>query len=82
MITKKTWEEFRETGLLLIINQILHIFGWAIVVEIDGEKVVSCYPARVQFRGFNDSSVEKAYLKVSEYMKSNCDVLLEEAKHE
>lgn len=31
MITKKSWSEFRETGLLLLVNTILHAFGWAIV---------------------------------------------------
>jgi hypothetical protein len=33
-MTKKEWSEFRSTGLLLFINQILHVFGWAIVFEI------------------------------------------------
>ena len=37
MITEKSWEEFKGTGLLLIVNQILHIFGWAIVAEIETE---------------------------------------------
>jgi hypothetical protein len=34
MVTKKEWSEFRSTGLVLIVNQILHIFGWALVFEI------------------------------------------------
>ena len=33
MINKKTWEEFREAGLLWFTNMILHTFGWSIVVE-------------------------------------------------
>lgn len=41
MVTKKEWIEFRSTGLLLIINQILHIFGWVIVYEMDSEEVKS-----------------------------------------
>ena len=30
MTKEKSWQEFRDTGLVVIINQILHIFGWAI----------------------------------------------------
>ena len=34
MIDKKTWQEFKDSGLLWWINMILHTFGWAIVFEI------------------------------------------------
>ena len=34
MVTKKTWQEFRDSGLLWWINMILHTFGWSIVFEI------------------------------------------------
>ena len=30
MIERKSWEEFRNAGLLWWINMILHTFGWAI----------------------------------------------------
>ena len=79
MVNKKSWNEFRETGLLLIINQILHIFGWAIVVEMDKDEIINCYPARVKFRGFNEESTEKTYKKISKYMKENSDILFDEA---
>jgi len=82
MVNKKSWGEFRETGLLLIINQILHIFGWAIVVEMENDKVTGVYPARVKFRGFGEASVDKAYKKVSAYMKENASVLYDEAQLE
>jgi len=35
MVKKKTWKEFRETGLLWWINMVLHTFGWAIVIDIN-----------------------------------------------
>ena len=38
MVEKKSWEEFREIGLLWFINTILHMFSWAICFEIDNEK--------------------------------------------
>ena len=80
MIKRKTWQEFRETGLVVIINQILHIFGWAIVFDIDENgKVKSVYPARVKFRGFSDYSVSNAYKKLSKYMLNNAKELNDEA---
>lgn len=78
MITKKEWSEFRNTGLLLFINQILHVFGWSIVFDMDKNEVKSVYPARVKFRGFDNESVSKSYQKISEYMKNNASELLDE----
>ena len=52
MVIKKSWEEFRSTGLLWWINMILHTFGWAICYEFDDGKIVEAYPARVKYRGF------------------------------
>lgn len=80
MIDKKDWSEFRNSGLLLIINQILHIFGWAIVFEFDDktDEITSVYPARVKFRGFDEKSVSESYLKVTEYMHKESDKLFAE----
>lgn len=87
MVTKKDWNEFRKSGLLLFINQILHVFGWAIVFEFEAydsetdEGIIKdVYPARVKFRGFDHKSVSKAYIKISEYMDNNIKELLNEAK--
>jgi hypothetical protein len=80
MVKRKNWEEFRKTGLLLIINQTLHIFGWALVYEIENEVVVNVYPARVKFRGFDEKSTEDAYKKISQYMDDNSKELNEEAQ--
>lgn len=80
MITEKTWEDFRKTGLLLIINQVLHIFGWALIFETDAttEKCSRVYPARVKFRGFEHDDSGEAYVKVTEYLKNNIDELHKE----
>ena len=79
MVTKKTWKEFRESGILWWINMILHTFGWAIVVDI-GE-ITDAYPARVKFRGFGEKNNTEGYIKVSQYMKENVSDLLEEAEN-
>lgn len=78
MVTKKGWDEFKNTGLILIINQILHLFGWAIVFEIEGGKITNVYPARVKFRGFDEKSTSESYKKVTEYLGGNIDELLKE----
>ena len=81
MTKEKSWQEFRDTGLVVIINQILHIFGWAITFEVDDNNIATrCYPARVKYRGFDDSSTDEAYLKVSQYMEQNAKELLEETR--
>ena len=83
MVDKKTWQEFKDSGLLWWINMILHTFGWAIVVKLnnDGE-ITEAYPARTAFRGFSNKENSRGYIKVSEYMKDNSEKLLEEANNE
>lgn len=80
MVDKKEWSEFRNTGLLLIINQILHIFGWSIVMEIDDDHIKTVYPARVKFRGFAEDNVSKSYKKINEWMKENAHELVNETQ--
>lgn len=80
MIAKKEWSEFRNTGLVLIINQLLHIFGWALVFEIENEEIKNVYPARVKFRGFDNESTSEAYVNVTNYLSDNIKELQEEIK--
>ena len=58
MITEKSWKEFKDSGLLWFINKTLHVFGWAIVMEMNKEtnEIVRAYPARVKFRGFSEEN--------------------------
>ena len=78
MVNKKSWEEFKESGLLWMINQTLHLFGWAIVLYIEDGKVIGAYPARIKFRGFDEKANTKGYKKCTKYLKENIDELLEE----
>lgn len=80
MVKKKTWDEFRQTGLLWFVNTILHMFGWAIVVSVEKGKTVEAFPARVKYRGFDQGSNTEGYIKVSEYMNEEAERLLQEAK--
>lgn len=80
MVDKKSWKEFRESGLLWWINMILHTFGWAIVVDVkDDGSIANAYPARVKFRGFDEKSNDEGYRKVSEFIKENAEQLNKEA---
>lgn len=82
MIDKKSWSEFRTSGMLWFVNMILHTFGWALVLDRnDNGEIVGCFPARVKFRGFNVNSNTKGYIAVSEYLKNNINDILEEAKN-
>lgn len=81
-IEKKTWKEFKDTGLLLFVNHFLHIFGWCIVIEANNDEIVNVYPARTKFRGFSETSTTKAYVALSEFMNNNSETLLNESKDE
>ena len=80
MVERKTWNEFRDTGLLWWINMILHTFGWAIVLEMNADQIEAVYPARVKYRGFNGKNNDEGYSKVSKYLADNADELKREAE--
>ncbi len=79
MVDRKTWEEFRKSGMLWWINMLLHTFGWAIVVQLsESGDIDEVYPARVKFRGFDSDNNDKGYIAVTKYLKDNIDELEEE----
>ena len=86
MVEKKTWQEFRESGLFWWINMILHTFGWAIVInfddynkETDTGTISEVYPARVKFRGFDENNNTEGYQKVNKFMNENAEQLEKES---
>ena len=81
MIKKKTWDEFRETGLFWFINSILRLFGWAIIESKDGDKQ-EIYPARVKFRGSSIESNINDYSKAIEYMHNHVGELMRDVRDE
>ena len=76
---EKSWDEFRKTGLFLLTNQFLHIFGWALTYD---PKIQSAYPARVRYRGFDEGTQTRAYEKVQKYMIENAKTIYEESDYE
>lgn len=81
-LEKKDWNEFRNTGLFMFINTILHAFGWALVVEVDEltGKVNGCYPARTKFRGFSETDQDEMHKRIANYLSDNGKNFPEEIK--
>ena len=81
-LTRKSWDEFRNTKLLWWINRSLHLFGWAIAVELDQDgKIKDVYPARTKFRGFNEDSESDGFAGLTDYLKNNIEELHKETKN-
>lgn len=74
-----SWEEFRSSGLLWWVNRMLHLFGWAIVIELDGQTkdVARVFPARVTFMGFCEDSEDRGFLRLRSWMAANGPALQE-----
>jgi hypothetical protein len=70
MTTQKTWDDFRATGLLFLINSLLHAIGWCIAVEVDDAtgKVSNAYPMRCKFRGFDEQTSKEEHTKIAAYL--------------
>lgn len=80
-LDKKSWEEFRETGLLVFVNQFLHIFGWAIAVDVNEDgNVTEAFPARTSFRGFSEDINDKAYNKLAKYISEFGNIAVQESE--
>ncbi len=77
---QKTWTEFRNSGLFWFINRSLHLFGWAIVMEMNGDEVEKVYPARVNFRGFSRSDEEEGFEKLTQHIAEIAPSLVADVK--
>ncbi len=81
MTKVKSWQSFRDSGLMWYVNTLLHAFGWAIAVEVDSNNIaINGYPVRVGFRGFSEDINTEGYEKVARYMADNAEEILEEAE--
>jgi hypothetical protein len=80
-IARRTWEELRDSGLLWALNNFLHMFGWAIVIEEDDDgDVVVAYPARVKYLAFDYKTQVAAQRKLRRYMTEQGYSLFKEAQ--
>lgn len=80
-LNKKSWEEFRETGLLVFVNSFLHIFGWCICVNLDNDgNVTEAFPSRTSFRGFSEDVNDRAYNKLARYISEFGNIAVQESE--
>ena len=68
--------------MLWFINFVLHLFGWAIVLEIENNQVKGAYPARCKFRGFDEKTNEQNYKKITLHLQNNINELIDDFKEE
>lgn len=81
MIEEIKIEDFQDSGLLWMVNQQLHLFGMALVVEYDEDlKAKRMYPAKCKFRGFAEGDNDKGYKRVTEYMIQNASDLIKDCE--
>jgi hypothetical protein len=81
MITARTWGDFRQAGMLWLVNTILQVFGWSIVVIVDNDGTeIDAVPVRTRFRGFGDAEITKGHQNVAAYMVENATDLLRESQ--
>lgn len=79
-ITRKSWDEFRDSRLLWWVNRSLHLFGWSIVMEFDNKgKVNDVYPARVKFRGFDPDIESAGFSGLTQHLQDSMRELVQEA---
>lgn len=79
-INAAEWLEFQQVGLLWWVNQMLHIFGWAIVLEMENGVVTRAFPARVPFRGFDTATSDQGYTRLTRHMVNEGDRLLKDVE--
>ena len=86
-VNRRDWNEFRKTGLFMFINTILHAFGWAIVVELENYKelgddapVTAVWPARVKYRGFDESDQTEMHQRIANYLADTAPNFPDEIK--
>ena len=83
MVEEMNIDDFRNSGVLWFINQQLHVFGVALVVDVDDEgKAIRMYPGRCKFRGFSEESNSRGYTKLSKYMVEHAEELLKDCECE
>lgn len=74
-----SWDEFRKSQLLWYVNRLIHLFGWAIVTEVDDNgKVTRVFPARTSFRGFSEEREIEGFTGLTQHLAAEADRLLKD----
>lgn len=78
-VRRISWDEFRKYGFLRFVNLFLHIFGIALVLQVEDDGTTTVYPARVKYRGFPTEALTLGYQQISQFMVENAHELLKES---
>ena len=89
MLKEVSWEKFQEDGMVWLVNRMLHLFGYALVVEetsykeVDNNikkrmKLIRVYPAKCKFRGFPEDAEDRGFRRVTKYMRDNHPKLMKD----
>lgn len=78
-ILEKSWEEFRNSGLLWAVNNLLHMFGWSLVAEIEDGEIKRVYPARTKYLAFSYELDVNGQRQLRKYMTEQGYTLFLEA---
>ena len=73
---RETWEVFRKSGLLWWVNRAIHLFGWALIIEIDDHGTVKeVYPARCSYRGFPEAAENRGFQALTHHIAESAGQL-------
>lgn len=71
LFDEKTWEEFRESGMLWAVNTMLeHLFGWCIVYDYQSNSELRVVPCKTAAKGFDDKAEKEGHDKLIRYLKA------------
>ncbi len=78
-----SWDDFRAAQLLWYVNRLIHLFGWAIVTEVDAMgKVTRVFPARTGIRGFSEEIETKGFIGLTKHLAAESETLLKDVSEE
>ena len=73
LFDEKTWEDFREAGMLWAVNEMLeHLFGWCIVYDYQSNSELRVVPCKTSVIGFDEKAEKEGREKLIRYLKA-CD---------
>lgn len=80
-LIETSWDEFAAAGLFWWVNRSLHLFGWALVREVDVlGKAIRVYPARCRYRGFAEHEETSGFMALTAHLHDNVDDLVQHTK--
>ena len=69
MKNKEAWIKFKDSGLLWLINGLLHNFGYVIAYEYDvADDLIDVRPMKADYTGFTRQVQQEGHWALSEYL--------------